>query len=30
MSTGFELGPFFVTVALAAICLILLAIKGKK
>ena len=29
MSTGFELGPFFVTVALAAICLILLITKGK-
>ena len=29
MSTGFELAPFLVSVALAAICLILLITKGK-
>ena len=29
MSSGFELAPFFVTVALVAVCLILLIMKGK-
>ena len=29
MSAGFELAPFLVSVALAAICLILLITKGK-
>jgi hypothetical protein len=28
--SGFELGPFFVPVALVAICFVLLIIKGKK
>jgi hypothetical protein len=30
MSPGFELGPFLVTAALVAVCLILLIFKGKK
>ena len=30
MSAGFELAPFLVTVALVAVCLIALIMKGKK
>jgi len=30
MSPAFELGPFLVPVALVAVCLVLLILKGKK
>jgi len=30
MSSAFELAPFFVPVALVAICFVLLILKGKK